>query len=446
MEEKELEQQELNEVLRINRGLEELFGDPQADGDPAFPDAEGSVLRQKEHADGEASDGKKRRKGGLFAVLVVVLVLAVIAAGTAGSLLFLRGQGRKGLMAHEQTEGIELAVPETAESSEGGHKVRYNGKYYVRNEDVIAILGLGIDRTEEYKEQFEAGELAIGERGQADTIVLAALDTVTGQLDLINISRDSMADVEVYNVDGEYVGTEKMQICLAYAYGATDAESCENTMRAVSTLMYGIPIDAYAAVELPAISALNDAIGGVEVTIRQDLSFLDAAFTEGAVVTLDGNQAHTYVRWRGEAAVDANNARMQRQKQYAAAFMQKVFSMAKDNAGVVVTLYQAARDYMTTDIGLSEMVYLASLAMKSEFSEGNIVTVPGEVTASGDYAEYHVDEDAMYEIILSTFYTEVTEDGTPVESAETTDAEQTNQSAAAEPEEQTVTVDRTLLR
>ena len=38
-------------------------------------------------------------------------------------------------------------------------------------------------------------------------------------------------------------------------------------MRAVSRLFYGMPVAAYAALDLDAIAVLTDAVGGVEVTV-----------------------------------------------------------------------------------------------------------------------------------------------------------------------------------
>lgn len=76
--------------------------------------------------------------------------------------------------------------------------------------------------------------------------MLAVLDSETGELSLVNISRDSMVDVNRYNVEGQFLGTEEMQICLAYAYGDGREGSCLNTVESVSRLMYSMPVHAYA--------------------------------------------------------------------------------------------------------------------------------------------------------------------------------------------------------
>ena len=106
------------------------------------------------------------------------------------------------------------------------------------------------------------------------------LDTKTGKSRLIAISRDTMTDVNVYSDLGNFIGTEKLQLCLAYTYGDGKEKSCENTVRAVSRLFYGMPVAAYAALDLDAITVLTDAVGGVEVPVTKDLTIQNPSLKE----------------------------------------------------------------------------------------------------------------------------------------------------------------------
>ena len=56
---------------------------------------------------------------------------------------------------------------------------------------------------------------------------------------------------------------------LAYAYGNGKDTSCQYMVDAVSRLFYGIPVNGYAAFNMETIAALNDAVGGVTVTIPE---------------------------------------------------------------------------------------------------------------------------------------------------------------------------------
>lgn len=343
-----------------------------------------------------------RRRPKVWVIVLSVLLIFILAL--AVGFFVLRSMGRQSLLKHDAVDGVEITAPADAKVADEGQTVSYRGKTYQRKESVAAILCMGVD-----KASMEDENSRIGENGQADTIFVAALDTDTGNMTVINISRDAMADVDVYNTNNQYVKTDNMQVCLAYAYGDGRKSSCENMKKAVSRLLYGIPIDGYAAIDISAINSLNDAIGGVEVEVLEDLTDWDAELVQGETVLLQGAQAETYVRSRyteGEkATVDANNFRMARQRQYLSNFVSKVLSQTTKNPTLPVTLYNTAAPDMVTDITVSEVTYLASLLIEQGFGSQNIVTIPGEVVMGQQYAEYHVDEEGLYQIILDAFYT-----------------------------------------
>ena len=213
-----------------------------------------------------------------------------------------------------------------------------------------------------------------------------------------------MVDVNRYNVNGQYLGTEEMQICLAYSYGDGKEKSCQNVAESVSRLLYGMPVNAYIAMDYSGISVLNDEVGGVKLQVLEDLSTADPALSKGAEVTLTGEQAHIYVRNRDTSELDSNNDRMARQRQYLLSFMSTVLQKTREDISTPVTLFRSASDYMVTDIDVSEVAYLASRVLSMDFSEENMYSVPGEVKMGDKYAEFYPDEEALYESILNIFY------------------------------------------
>ena len=52
------------------------------------------------------------------------------------------------------------------------------------------------------------------------------------------------------------------------------------TVDAVSHLMYDLPIHGYVAVKLDAIEKLNDAVGGVTVTLPEDIKLAGELHTK----------------------------------------------------------------------------------------------------------------------------------------------------------------------
>lgn len=341
---------------------------------------------------------KKRIKIVLMALVLLVL-LSVIA------FLVMELQGKKAMHAQSETE-TTMTAPETEDVvvEEDGEFITYKGEKYKYNENITSVLCMGVDK---YK--IEQGETVIGNSGQADMLMLAIMDTESGKVKLWNISRDSMTDVDIYNVDGEYVRTEKLQVCLAFAYGDGKHESCENTVKSVSRLLYGMPIQSYAVLDMEAIQPLNDAIGGVEVTIHEG-DILPAHFIPGTTVLLKGKDVKSYVQSRrtempGEA-IDSNNNRMARQRQYMTNFIQKAMEKTKEDISTPLNLFNIVKknNHIITNLDTSKIAYLTTKIMKVDFSEDSFQTIPGEVVAGEEHAEYHVDDEALYQMILDTFY------------------------------------------
>lgn len=340
---------------------------------------------------------RRRRSRALTVSLTVLCVLLVLVVGVAAGVIVVGKRGENQI--RETKTQVEITAPADVQVEEEGKFIVYNGEKYCYNDNVINILCMGVDKSIQ-----ETSDENIGENGQADVIILASLDTQTGRLTLINISREAMVDINLYNVQGNYLGTENKQLCLAYAYGDGKEGSCLNTAESVSRLMYGMPVNAYVALDLDGISVLNDAVGGVTVEVLEDLSNSDPELKAGNTVTLKGKQAHTYVRSRDTELLESNSLRMERQKQYLSAFMQTALSEIKADLTVVLDLYQTASEYMITDISSSQATYLASLVVTTGFSGGDMMTVPGEVVDGGRYAEFIPDDEALYQMILNVFY------------------------------------------
>ena len=95
---------------------------------------------------------------------------------------------------------------------------------------------------------------------------------------------------------------------------------------------------------------------------------------------------------------------MKRQKQYLNAFFNQLVTSTKADFTTLLDLYNAASPYMMTNVGANKAAYLASEALQNNFSALNMQNVPGEVKMGEKYAEYHIDEDAFFEMFLNIFY------------------------------------------
>lgn len=347
--------------------------------------------RKRKH---HSSRKKRNRVPKIIITVLCVLIAIVLAAIAAVTVLINVGKGE--LVG--DTDNVVIEIPDKVDNSDNGKYIIYNGEKYKYNENITTILFMGID-----KRGFDENNELIGANGDADALILMAYDTKTGKSNLISISRETMAYMNVYSSDGAFVGTKKQQLCLAFAYGDGKETSCENQVDAVQKLFYNVPINSYIALDLDGIAYMNDAVGGVTVEALETFK----NFTEGEVVTLYGDNAETYVRYRDITQVDSNNNRMKRQKQYLNAFFNQLVTQTKSNVTTVVDLYNAASPYVVTNVGVGKVVYLANSVLQGSFSDFDMQNVPGTVTMGEKYAEFNIDEDAFFELFLEIYYDKV---------------------------------------
>lgn len=280
--------------------------------------------------------------------------------------------------------------------------ISYNGTKYRYNEDLVTILCMGVDTS-----VTRVNMNVPGDNGQADAIFLILFDEKDKTVKFINVPRDIVANVQEYDQYGMPYQKIKEQIALQFTYGDGREKSCELMKSVVSEVLYGLPINAYVAINMDAIGVLNDQIGGVTVTVGEDFTLANRAFTQGATITLSGEQAIQYTHTRDTSMMGSNLMRIGRQKQYLVAYTNTVIPAVKEDVTLPQEMYKAIESYMTTDISVEEVTYLAGQAVKSDIDIDNIQILPGEYCAGEQYDEYVLDEDAVYEMILENFYTKI---------------------------------------
>ena len=164
---------------------------------------------------------------------------------------------------------------------------RYMNKTWkYRKNDLTNILMIGVDWAETEQERASSRY-----KGQADFLQLVCIDKGNKTISTIHIDRDTLTPIRIYGPFGDYAGVRETQICLSHAYGNTSQQCCENTVWSVSLMLGGIPIKGYMVMDIDGIAAVNDALGGVTVTLEDDFTHLDPAMATGATLTLKGKQA-----------------------------------------------------------------------------------------------------------------------------------------------------------
>lgn len=282
--------------------------------------------------------------------------------------------------------------------------VRYNGQIYDYNDEITTYLVMGIDKMT----KVEPAENAIL-GGQSDAMYLVVMNGATKQIALIPINRDTICDVDMYDTEGNFLASVPRQITLQHGYGDGMELSCERTVNTVSRLFYNIPIHGYVAVNMGAIPAINDVVGGVEVTVPHDmLWYIDKEEEEtlkaGTTLTLIGMDAFHYIHDRDVTVFNSAGMRLERQKQYLDAYSKKMIAACKKDITLPVQLYKTLSEYMVTDVTVDEVAKLAIAAMQYDFSGDNIYTLAGETVQGERFEEFYLDQEAFYETILEVFY------------------------------------------
>ena len=112
--------------------------------------------------------------------------------------------------------------------------------------------------------------------------------------------------------------------------------------------------------------------------------------------------------------------RLERQKQYMSNYFNQAKDAVKKDLTLPVKVFQELDANMCTNITVEDITYLVPELLDITLDTENIAMVPGEVVQGEEFEEYHVDDDALKDLVISRYYEEVhseddggTSSGTP---------------------------------
>ena len=324
----------------------------------------------------------KNAKKLLLAVTVLILALAAV---------LLVGQ-------YLQDSGPEEARSVGSDGFGRYERLTYRGQEYIKRTDVTVILLMGID----LRGQAEGTGFRSG--GQNDFNMLLVLDHTNKVIRRLQLDRDAVTDVEVLGILGKPIGHRQLQLCLAHGYGATQKDCCENAIQSIEYLLQGaVDIDLYATIRIDAIPIINAALGGVTVTVPEDMTSVDPAMTKGAVLKLNGQQAEYMVRSRITIGDGSNEARMTRQKVYIDAAEKLFMSRIKSSVSFFDTFLDDLGSNMFTNMTRGRMVNECNRAYK--YAMQDIEYLQGTRSIGDDgHVVFLADEQFVIDWVLSTLY------------------------------------------
>lgn len=259
----------------------------------------------------------------------------------------------------------------------------------------IHILCMGVDKFVPMDQRVE-GSNSIG---QADGIFLLALDVKKRTLDIVSISRDTMVTIEKYYSDLDYMGSEEAQICLQYAYADGLKKSCELMVDRVEELFEGVEIDGYVSINMASVVEINDAVGGVTVTVENADTAYKMGVEPGSEVKLTSENISLFIQSRDKTESESAYGRTLRFKEYVTAFIPQGVAAIKKDPGLVADMMDILEENMVTNLSVTDIANLA--AHISGMSTKNISynTLQGEIILGEDgYEELYPDEKQLEEL------------------------------------------------
>ena len=334
----------------------------------------------------------RQRKICMLLIIILIIVLSVLGGG-----YYLLSQKNA---SSPKNGGQNSDSRNQTDLSQNSDIVEYKGETYKYNDHLSNYLFLGIDTRETvdtYQSQADAG--------QADAIFLVSMDRATEKIKVLFIPRDSMTRIEVFNPYGQSLGETTDHLNIQYAFGDGKEKSCELMKTAVSDMLDGLPIQGYCSMNMDGISVITDFVGGIQLTIPDDsLADMNPEYKKGAVVDITGETAEQFVRYRDIDKTQSALVRQERQKTFLQALVQKAQEKAGEDAGFVTGLYDSVKSYTVTNMGND---IFAKLLAASQNGITDTETVPGEGTHGENFDEYHIDEDALSDLIISMFYEKI---------------------------------------
>lgn len=356
--------------------------------------------------------------GTASAVLVLVLVI-----GLAAIVFYKSGEAALQASAEGKTPVMETDPGEIEKARENfayGNTVAWQDEWvvyedgvYEYNEDALNFLLLGIDNGGELDKQTD---LSDWNAGQADAIFLVSANQKNKTVSIIGIPRNTMVELDIYNEDKQQIDSIYNQICLQYGYAGGGELGLTAMKECVSELFNNLPIHGVCAVNYDAVGIVVNMIGGVEVTIPEDMTMFNPTYTEGSRLRLTKGNVVMYLRYRDVTALGSPTTRLARQKEFLKEAISQTISEVKSNPRLVSDIYQAIAPYMNTDITIDEAVYLVAEFINYRIEDDSFYQLAGEdkqvdfVDDSGKkdfYDDLYIDEDAKRRLIMEIFYDEV---------------------------------------
>ena len=239
-----------------------------------------------------------------------------------------------------------------------------------------------------------------------DVIFVVHLDDKSKEVNVIAVPRDTKVEwtkeqIEAVPARNQWVRSSKIN-------EMTSLGGIENirvlTIQTIEQLM-GIKVDHYVVVNLNAFREIVDAIGGVEVEVKQHMKKDD--FSQNLHIDLypglqilDGDKAEQFVRFRSYKTGDIG--RIEAQQQFLQALTKKILSPE-----IIVKLPQISKiiyESVETDMDILEMLKYVPYVKDFQAQNLHFYTLPGDAHYEDNLSFYFLNQEEVIKLVDDIFF------------------------------------------
>lgn len=255
--------------------------------------------------------------------------------------------------------------------------------------------GDGLDLQQIVEGQYTVLFMGMDESGKlADVNWIFQFDLFAGTMNVLQIPRDC------YMPDYANPSTNKFNSI----YGSGQEEGVTPIQRAVNAIQesFGLTIDCYVKLVCTDIANIVDSIGGIPITLPEEIMYEADKVLKAGEQTLNGQQAEWFVRFRREYD-EGDIGRVKAQRIFLAAAMEKLLDMSQTELmSAMQKIYK--NEWIATDLSLEQISMLADFASERLTMESvNVYMIPGEGLMYEEQSVYSIHKTEAIDLINAHF-------------------------------------------
>lgn len=226
--------------------------------------------------------------------------------------------------------------------------------------------------------------------GRADTILLAHVDPIKFQINILSIPRDTYLAIPGH-------GMQRINVANAYGGVSLVKETVSNF-----TLQ---KIDYYIKIKPNAITKIVELLGGISLYVDEDMRYIDRAQNLNINLrkgwqSLSGKQAHDYIRYRDKIRGDIG--RIGRQQIFLKALMQAF--IRPTNIFKAPFVIRSALQEVETNLPLSLTIRLLNLARMTRSHEIKTNMLPGDVSFVEEVGSVWLPDEVAFKKTIEEYF------------------------------------------